>query len=544
MCPAFGTSVPLHALRRAHEPHFGIRTRRRRWRRRAPVLDRCGRPCHRRRSRCRRALTPDRASPWGPESRRYVLGPDPWPTTTSISRAPTRIHVVGVGGAGHERDRPRAARAGPHVSGCDAASRRLSALEPRGVDRPRRPRRRARRRRLDVVAVSTRDPGRQPRGRRRPRSAASRCSRAPRCWRAIVRRPRTTIAVAGTHGKTTTTSMLALILREAGLRAVVHHRRRRQRGRHRRGAGTTASGSWSRPTRATAPSSSSRADGAVVTNVEPDHLDHYGDFAALVDAFDRFLAEAPGPRSCAPTTRWPRPLGRGRAAHVTYGTADDADYRIVDVRAGRDGVGSASTATARRSATIDAAGARPAQRPQRRRRRWRSALELGVPFEAAVAGRWPASAAWPAASSSAASADGVTFVDDYAHLPSEVARRARAARGTAGGSRVVAVFQPHRYTPHGRAVAGLRRRVRRRRPRRLTDIYPAGEEPHPGRHRQARASTPCSTPTRGSGSRSSRRGPTSWRYLRRRAAPRRPVPDARRRRPHDRCPTRCSALAP
>ena len=93
--------------------------------------------------------------------------------------------------------------------------------------------------------------------------------------------------------------------------------------------------------------------------------------------------------------------------------------------------------------------------------------------------RSPASPGSPAGSSSAGSARGVTFVDDYAHLPSEV-RAALAAARDGGWQRVVAVFQPHRYTrtaelweDFGPAFRGADVVV-------VTDVYGAGEAPKPG----------------------------------------------------------------
>ena len=84
------------------------------------------------------------------------------------------------------------------------------------------------------------------------------------------------IAVAGTHGKTTTTAMIASCTERLRIRPVVRHRRRAHR--HRRPVATSAAGtSWSsRRTRVTAPSCSTRAEVAVVTNVDPDHLSNWG----------------------------------------------------------------------------------------------------------------------------------------------------------------------------------------------------------------------------------------------------------------------------
>ena len=160
------------------------------------------------------------------------------------------------------------------------------------------PRRRRHRRRLD------RDPGRQPRAGRRPASAGLRV--LPRAVAlAAVMAGRRSIAVAGTHGKTSTTSMLDR--RRPGLRRrpVVRDRRRPQRVRQQRARRRRATSSSPRPTRATAPSCCSPRSAAIVTNVEADHLDNYGDLAAVEAAFDRFLRHrrpATASSSSAPTT--------------------------------------------------------------------------------------------------------------------------------------------------------------------------------------------------------------------------------------------------
>ena len=111
--------------------------------------------------------------------------------------------------------------------------------------------------------------------------------------RAIVA-TRGTIAVAGSHGKTTTSSMLALILREAGLEPELRHRWRAERGR--RPTPRTATVEW-------LVVEADESDGtflqlapeaAIVTNVEPDHLDHYGGFAELVARVRAFRRRGPG----------------------------------------------------------------------------------------------------------------------------------------------------------------------------------------------------------------------------------------------------------
>ena len=88
--------------------------------------------------------------------------------------------------------------------------------------------------------------------------------------------------------------------------------------------------------------------------------------------------------------------------------------------------------------------------------------------------------------------DGITFVDDYAHLPSEIAAVLEAAaHGGDGWQRVVAVFQPNRYSRMAVLSPEYRDAFVDADLAVVTDIYPSGEAPRPGRHRQARGRTPC-----------------------------------------------------
>ena len=296
---------------------------------------------------------------------------------------------------------------------------------------------------------------------------------------------------------------------------------------------TTASGWWSRPTRATARSSSSRAEAAIVTNVEPDHLDHYGDFAALVEAFATFVAGVPGP--CVALRRRrrraarSRPRGAGAAsptASPTTPTTGSSDY---DGRPQRHA--SSRSTRRRRAARRDrAAGARAAQRGRTRPapRRWR--LELGVPFDA-VARALGGFGGVARRFQFRGELDGVTLVDDYAHLPARSPRRS-APRARAAGTRVVAVFQPHRYRApralwrdFADAFVGADQVV-------LTDVYAAGEAARSRRVGPAGRCRRCSTPTPSSRSRTSRAAPTSSTHVPRLTAARRRRAHARRRRPH------------
>ena len=262
---------------------------------------------------------------------------------------PLRLHVVGVGGPGMSAIAIALAEMGHTVSGSDlrdqpvldrvraAGRRRSTSATTRPSSSGATP---SRRRRRSPTATSSCGP---------PASTASRRCAGPGCWPRSAPRP-ASVAVAGTHGKTTTTSMLMLILAEAGMAPsfIV--------GGDVTDAGTGAhwtGGEWlvveadeSDATHLELP-----LHATILTNVELDFLEHYGSFEALVDGFDRYLARSPARRSCAPTTRWPPTGGAPRRGHLR--ARRDADFRAVDVR---------SVGGSFRFAVERGAGAGPARR--------------------------------------------------------------------------------------------------------------------------------------------------------------------------------------
>ena len=273
--------------------------------------------------------------------------------------------------------------------------------------------------------------------------------------------------------------MLALILREAGWQPELRHRRRAQRGRHQRGVrrrrwlvveADESDGTFLR----LAP------EAAIVTNVEPDHLDHYGGFDALVARVRAVRRRASRPASCAAPTTRSRPrlaadrprrphLRRARPAPTTgrSTTARTATACRVHARRATEtplgeivvpvGVKAATNATGAAAMALEL-GVRV-----RRRSRARSRGFGGVARRFQYRGE----------------RDGVTFVDDYAHLPREVAAAIATAREAVRGPRRRRVPAAPLHA-HGVALGGLRRRVRRRRRGRLTDVYAAGETPIAG----------------------------------------------------------------
>jgi UDP-N-acetylmuramate--alanine ligase len=229
------------------------------------------------------------------------------------------------------------------------------------------------------------------------------------------------------------------------------------------------------------------AEIAVVTNVEADHLDHYGSLAAIEGAFERFLRQAPGPNVVCADDPLAAELGRASGA-LLYGTSEGADYRIVDPRTERAG---ASFTLVHEGVPLgeirlpvpglhnirNATAATVA------------ALQVGATFEACrdalaryagVARRFQFRGTAPIAARAAARASGeVTFVDDYAHNPGKI-RAVLAAAAAGGWQRVVCVFQPHRYSRTADLADELGAAFGDADVIVVMDVYGAGEAPRPG----------------------------------------------------------------
>ena len=200
---------------------------------------------------------------------------------------------------------------------------------------------------------------------------------------------------------------------------------------------------------------------AVVTNVEPDHLDHYRTFAALSEAFGAFLAAATGGRLVGADDPVAAELGRAHGA-AGVGEAEGAAWRMTDVVLSSSSSAFDLSGPDGPLGRLELPGAGPPQRPQRGAGRGvgdpgRCAIHAAA---AAALGRF---AGVPRRFEFRGEAGGVTFVDDYAHLPSEVARRLGGGpgRGLApGGGRLPAPPLHQDGGPGRRLRAGLRRRRR------------------------------------------------------------------------------------
>lgn len=298
---------------------------------------------------------------------------------------------------------------------------------------------------------------------------------------AILLRGYTSIAIAGTHGKTTTTSMLTITLQGLGMdpsfaiggtphdsRANSHH----GTGTHFVVEADESDGSFIEY----------HPDYAIVTNVEVDHVDHFADEEAINNAFDALVATvSKGLIICADDP------GSARLADVAnargldtylYGQAADADLRISHIHTGSEKSHYRATWQGKTlgEVTISIPGAH-------------NVLNSAAALAMALVIKAPASEviAHLATFSGVGrrfelrgSARGIRVFDDYAHHPTEVEVTIATARLVAKTGRVITIFQPHRYSRTAAFSDQFASALRAADFAILLDIYGAGEDPIPG----------------------------------------------------------------
>jgi UDP-N-acetylmuramate--alanine ligase len=398
------------------------------------------------------------------------VNPDSAPSLS----VPRVIHVIGVGGPGMSAIASVLVGMGHAVSGSDVVeSPTLDRLRSEGVvvhvghsgdNIPTN---------ADVVAVSTAI----PEDNLEVSVAQSRNIPVVRRSELLpaIAAQRRTIAVAGTHGKTTTSSMLALVLLHADLSpSFLIGGDISQLGIN----AQWSSGEWFVLEADESDGSGFAIDheALIVTNIEADHLEFHGTFENLLGAFERFISATQGPVVLCADDQITAEIARGTSA-ITYGQSDTATVRIVRLVSSRSGVdfdvvvngstlGHVSVPIPGIHNALNACGVIAL------------ALELGVSFEdcaAALAGFGGVRRRFEPRGE----VDGIVFVDDYAHLPTEISAAISAGRD-GQWSRVVVVFQPHRYSrtqslwrEYADAFEGADVLV-------LTGIYAAGEPPRDG----------------------------------------------------------------
>jgi UDP-N-acetylmuramate--alanine ligase len=323
-------------------------------------------------------------------------------------------------------------------------------------------------------------------------------------------RLRFSIAVAGAHGKTTTTSMIALVLERAGLdpTAVIGGRLSAFGSNARLGRGEFMVAEADESDRSFLKLFPTIA---VITNIDHEHLENYGGFEDLQQAFVDFANKTPfygGVVACLDDANLAAVLPRMTRRVITYGLdSAAADVIATDVTMGPMSVTATVKCRARRSALRE-----PQGRPEQRRRAARAqragdpadalvplgtltlavpgrhnllnalaavavGMELGLSFDRVASGLKDFRGA-ERRFDVRGEPNGILVVDDYGHHPTEIAAVLAAARTL--GRRIVVVFQPHRYSrtaslmdAFGPALAAADHIV-------LTDIYSAGEDPIAG----------------------------------------------------------------
>ena len=291
----------------------------------------------------------------------------------------------------------------------------------------------------------------------------------------------TSIAVAGTHGKTTTTSMLTIMLQNLGLdpsfaiggtphdsRSNSHH----GQGEFFVVEADESDGSFIEY----------HPDYAIITNVEVDHVDHFADEAAINSAFEELLSTVVrGVVLCADdagSARLAKKAGDLGLETYSYGQSQGADLRISHIHASAESsvfratwqgrtLGEVKLAIPGEHNILNCAGALA------------MALLLDAPAQGAISALGTFTGVGRRFELRGA-ARGIRIIDDYAHHPTEIRATIATARLAAGTGRVIAIFQPHRYSrtlafsqEFATALAAADHVV-------LLDIYGAGEDPIPG----------------------------------------------------------------
>jgi len=387
-------------------------------------------------------------------------------------------HLVGIGGAGMSGLARLLLAGGVRVSGSDLKETpaltqlRAAGAEVRVGHRPKNVGD------VDAVVISTAI------GRENPEVVEAASREVPVLARAqvlaaLMRRHRG-VAVAGTHGKTTTTSILALILERTG------HDPTYIVGGDLNESGSNARAGGGELFVAEADESDGSfllldPEVALVTNVEVDHLDFFANREEIEAAFVAFCLRAEKVVACADDPGAVRVVEAAGIDPLWYGESATSGVSVADVRAVPPGSvarlrvssagsdeweGEMEVPVPGRQYVMNSAGAVAA------------AILLGVPPAAAaeavrgyggVRRRWERQGA----------ARGAEFVDDYAHHPTEIAATLSAAREH-DHVRVLAVFQPHRYTRTAAMWRSLGESLGDADLVVVTDVYGAGEEPVAG----------------------------------------------------------------
>jgi UDP-N-acetylmuramate--alanine ligase len=388
-----------------------------------------------------------------------------------------RLHFVGIGGSGMSGIAEVLVNLGYPISGSDLASnpatRRLKKL---GAD-VRRGHRADHVHDADVVVISSavrEDNPEVVEARRRHIPVIPRAEML-----AELMRMKFSVAVAGSHGKTSTTGMVAEVLGRGRLdpTVVIGGRLAKLRSGAKLGNGEfmvaeadESDGSFVKMTPTI----------AVVTNIDREHLDHYADLAEIQDTFVEFVSRVPFYGAvivCLDDANVRAILPRIDRRVLTYGLSSEADVSATDIevkgfdasyfaRSDGEKLGEVRLAVPGRHSVYNSLAALAV------------GLELDVPFKT-IASALKRFRGPDRRLQLRGEALGAKVVDDYGHHPTEIAASLAAVR-EGFGARTVVVFQPHRYTRTKFLLEEFGRAFFRADIVIVTEIYAAGEEPIPG----------------------------------------------------------------
>ncbi len=395
-----------------------------------------------------------------------------------------RIHLVGVGGMGMSGLAEVLLNLGYTVSGSDVAltdvTNRLSSLGVRimeGHDS-------AHVQDVDVVVYSSAVAANNP------ELSSARARKLPVIPRAEVlaelMRMKFGVAVAGAHGKTTTSSLIAAALAEGGLdpTAVIGGRVNSLGSNVKLGTGDylvaeadESDGSFLRLTPTV----------AVVTNLDTEHLDHYGTFGAIQEAFIQFINQIPFygfSVLCSDDPAIREILPRVERKYVTYGLTGNPDYTACEISHEAEGTQFVAGQASRGRRGSKRLGAVQIQL---------SGLHNVANALAAVAVGTELEIGFPAIRRALkeftgiqrrfeqlGEAKGIAVLDDYGHHPKEIQATLEAARSRWPEKRLFVLFQPHRYSRTRLLLSNFFDAFDAADRVAILPIYPAGETPIPG----------------------------------------------------------------
>ncbi|MEO0392326.1 MAG: UDP-N-acetylmuramate--L-alanine ligase [Pseudomonadota bacterium] len=326
-----------------------------------------------------------------------------------------------------------------------------------------------------------------------PEVAAARKTRVPVVRRAEMlaelMRLKWSVAIGGTHGKTTTTSLVAAVMEAAQLDPTVIN------GGIINAYGTNTrlgDGDWMVVEADESDGTFIRlpATAAVVTNIDPEHMDHYGDFDTLRAAFDRFVLNMPFYGFAAVCIDHPEVQAMiPRVADrwvVTYGFSPQADIRGVDLRTDAEGSRFTVQISERAGRDGEEGEIQDLFLPMYGEHNVQNALaavtvahEMGVGADA-IRQAFTNFGGVKRRFTTTGVVNNIRIIDDYGHHPVEITAVLKAARQAVGSGDVIAVVQPHRYTRLADLFEEFCTCFNDADSVIVADVYEAGEEPIAG----------------------------------------------------------------